>query len=128
MPGDEWLFATANADCEDPPGVASYEEQVQASRAAYQREFAVGRRDWPLFVPDWPSGKDPRFYDRGNPLYNPLAERGSDWRSEVSEQEYTRFYVFVKMKYGKTRECCKTNITSLLLYVITLVTFSIRCL
>ncbi|XP_013410218.1 axoneme-associated protein mst101(2) [Lingula anatina] len=77
----------------------------------YVQERLNGAYNKPLFVLDWAHG-DPRFYkDPENPLYDPTAQPGTDWRDRIMFPDYYYFREYVHRKFGPA-----TNVDNLLAY------------
>ncbi|KAK3612008.1 hypothetical protein CHS0354_021683 [Potamilus streckersoni] len=72
----------------------------------YFKEKICGGPDGPKFLDFWQLG-DPRFNDTENPLYDLKANRLSDWRDDVSVEQFRAFFQYAKFKYGKEMDQCK---------------------
>jgi len=64
-------------------------------RPLFNAETNKGKPTGPAFVNGWPADHDPRFYEPTNPLYDPTATRGTDWRSKLDIVSYLRFSDYV---------------------------------
>jgi len=69
-------------------------------RPLFNAEIKKGKPSGPMFVNGWPSEYDPRFYEPTNPLYDPLATRGTDWRSKLDIVSYLRFSDYIAKVKG----------------------------
>ncbi|KAL3852476.1 hypothetical protein ACJMK2_016109 [Sinanodonta woodiana] len=70
------------------------------------KEKICGGPDGPKFLDVWQLG-DPRFNDIDNPLYDPKANRLTDWRDNLSVEQFRDFLQYAKFKNGKETDQCK---------------------
>lgn len=71
----------------------------------YFQEKLCGSTDGPKFIESWTKG-DPRFNDKKNPLYNKLAQPDSDWRTDLSVEDFKDFVYYSNNTYGdKCNDC-----------------------
>ena len=74
--------------------------QMVDIRPIFVKEMSKGVPSGPKFVNGWPADRDPRFVEPINPLYDPSACRGTDWRCKLDIVLYLRFSDYVATERG----------------------------
>jgi len=90
---DDLSYWVAPSDDDPPLGINSESFEVAL---AFNVEKRMGCPSGPMFVPEWDSGRDPRFHDSSNPLYDALAKKDSDWRYNIDELKFGEFLKYCR--------------------------------
>ena len=73
----------------------------------YFQEKLCGNPDGPKFIESWTKG-DPRFNDKKNPLYNKIANPETDWRTNLSVEDFKDFVYYSNNTYGEQCNDCQS--------------------
>ncbi|XP_041348944.1 uncharacterized protein LOC121368327 [Gigantopelta aegis] len=96
---------TEDKHSDEPPKHLLCEQCIDLCATLYLREKFYGDESGPKFLEFWSRG-DPRFNDRCNPLYNPVAFSDTDWRDDCEIEDYQEFFCYVRAKYEREKDMC----------------------